>query len=201
MDDKDCFGIIYKVTNIINGKIYIGQTVKGLHKRRGEHERSSRNGSSTTHMARAFNKYGLDNFKWEIIEKCYSKDELDEMEFHYIMSYRSTIKIFGYNCTFGGEGYSGCIPSAETRKKLSEAHKGRKMTDEAKRKMMANRPSKAGVGNPMYGVQSPMKGKNHTDETRNKISIKLSGKRFSDEHKIKLSEAAKIRWRVIKNGK
>ncbi len=201
MDDKDCFGIIYKVTNIINGKVYIGQTTQGLHRRRGDHERSSRNGSSTTYMSRSFNKCGLDNFEWEIIERCDSKEELDEMEFHYIVSYRSNIKKFGYNYTLGGEGTLGCFPSAETRKKLSESHKGRKMTDEAKRKQKENRPSKVGINNPMYGVQSPMKGRNHTNETRTKISIKLSGKRFSEEHKIKLSEAAKVRWRMIKNGK
>jgi group I intron endonuclease len=148
----------------------------------------------------AFIKYGESNFYWEILEHCSSKDELDEMEFHYIKQYGS-FGHNGYNLTFGGDGMSGFVFSTESRMKLSASRKGRKMTDEAKRKMIANRPSKAGKGNPMYGVQSPMKGKKHTEETRNKISIKLSGKKFSDEHKIKLSEAAKMRWRMLKNEK
>jgi group I intron endonuclease len=198
MVDKDYFGIVYKVTNIVNSKVYIGQTIRDIERRKQMHFNEAKR--SKFYFHKALIKYGESNFYWEILEHCGSKDELDEMEFHYIKQYGSFGRN-GYNLTFGGEGISGFVFSAEARKKLSESHKGRKMTDEAKRKMMANRPSKVGIGNPMYGIQSPMKGKNHTEETRNKISIKLSGKRFSDEHKMKLSEAAKIRWRMIKNGK
>lgn len=196
MINKDYFGIIYKATNNANGKVYIGQTVQELHTRIKSHFSESKR--SNFYFHRALFKYGEDNFTWEILEYCDSKEELDEMEFHYINQFRS-LRPEGYNMTLGGDGMIGFKFNQETRKKMSDIRKGRKMSEEARQKLIANHADFSGKNNPMYGITSPMKGKNHTKETKVKISNKLLGKKFSEEHKMKLSEAAKKRWRLIKN--
>lgn len=93
---------IYKVTNKQNGKIYIGQT-NNLERRKKQHLYDNR----TNHQAfkRAINKYGIDCFKWEIIDECLDKCEINEKEKYYINYYNSKIPN-GYNIASGGEGGS-----------------------------------------------------------------------------------------------
>ena len=86
---------IYKVTNKINGKVYIGQSVD-IGRRWCEHM----NAKDDIYFHKAIQKYGVDNFIWEVIEKC-KKSELDERESYWIEYYDSFNK--GYNCTKGGD--------------------------------------------------------------------------------------------------
>lgn len=101
---KSHYGIIYKVTNKINNKVYIGQTIKSLSDRRKKHFTCSKD--SNYYFHKALRKYDDVVFIWEVIEMCQSKEELDEMEFHYIKQYNS-FGSGGYNLTFGGEGFVG----------------------------------------------------------------------------------------------
>lgn len=124
-----CFGIVYSAINTINGMIYIGQTTQSFHKRRLDHESSSRlSHKRKSYFHKALHKYGVDNFKWEVLEYCDSKEELDDMEFHYIKQYDSFGKK-GYNLTFGGEGSLGRRQSLETRAKISKTKTGTKISD------------------------------------------------------------------------
>jgi group I intron endonuclease len=190
------FGIIYIVINKITKMVYIGQTIKSLSDRKVSHFSEAKRSGFYFHQA--LNKYGPENFTWEVLEYCDSKEELDEMEFHYIKQYNS-LRPSGYNLTLGGDGTIGLKISEETRAKLSRIRKGRKMTEEARQKLIMNHRDFSGCNNPMYGVSSPMKGKNHSIETKSKISLKLKGRSLSLEHRLKLSEAAKNRWR-LRNG-
>jgi group I intron endonuclease len=70
--------IIYKATNKINGKCYIGKTTKNLKTRKKQHIQDSK--KSKYYFHRAINKYGSDNFQWEIIEKCKNESKLSERE-------------------------------------------------------------------------------------------------------------------------
>lgn len=125
-------GIIYKVTNIVNGKIYIGQTINTLECRKHGHEKKSRSRKNiSTCFHKAIKKYSPENFKWEIIENCSSKEELDEMEFHYIKQYNS-FNPNGYNMTFGGEGTIGMLCKQETKAKISASKIGKPLSDEHK---------------------------------------------------------------------
>ena len=87
---------IYKVTNKINGKVYIGQSVDI-----GRRWRQHMTAEDDIYFHKAIQKYGVDNFIWEVIEKC-KKSELDERESYWIEYYDSYNK--GYNCTKGGDG-------------------------------------------------------------------------------------------------
>lgn len=111
------YGYIYKTTNLINGKIYIGQHKAKIF------EPNVYLGSGTL-FKRALNKYGEENFNCELLEKCDNQIELDEKEIFYIQNYNSTDKSIGYNLTSGGKGGSG--PRSDlTKSKIREANIGK----------------------------------------------------------------------------
>lgn len=95
-------GFIYKITNNINGKCYIGKTLGSIEKRWKEHQYdSTRRKLEVRPLYRAFNKYGIENFSIEQIEEC-DVDILSEREIYWINYYNSYH--YGYNATFGGDG-------------------------------------------------------------------------------------------------
>lgn len=92
---------IYKITNLINGKCYIGQAID-IDKRLREHINDSNNPKRREYdypLSRAYRKYGIVNFQSTILEEC-SKEELNEKEAYYIKEFNS--KKEGYNQTDGG---------------------------------------------------------------------------------------------------
>ena len=110
--------IIYKVINNINGKCYIGQTIRSLKERKWKHKYLAKNGKGYT-LHKAIRKYGWNNFKWSILEKCDSKEELDEMEFHYIKQYNS-LTPGGYNMTLETCGNLGHDFSGENNPRYGD---------------------------------------------------------------------------------
>lgn len=93
-------GHIYKITNTINNKVYIGQTIKPLQKRFSQHKNNyNKPYFSQLALYQAFKKYGLDNFTFEEIEQV-PQDQLDEREKYWISYYDSYNT--GYNSTLGG---------------------------------------------------------------------------------------------------
>lgn len=141
----ECYGIIYKITNKINGKCYIGQTIVGFNKRYlcsgkgiqrvyGYHKKYKKYGKAyNDYLFKSIEKYGEDAFEViEIFDIAFSKEELDIKEKTYIKLFNCNVKNKGYNFTDGG---GNGRPNKELRKRLSEKAKGRKATDETKRKL------------------------------------------------------------------
>jgi group I intron endonuclease len=93
--------IIYKVTNLINNKIYIGQTITSLNKRKTKHFCEAKLYKKYP-FPRALLKYGKENFKWEIIDTAIDRFDLDQKEIKWINFYNSTNIEFGYNLCIGG---------------------------------------------------------------------------------------------------
>lgn len=145
------YGFVYMTTNSINGKIYIGQRVY-----KNTPADASYLGSGSV-LFKAIKKYGKDKFTRIILEECCDSHTLDECEKKYISEYNSTDKSIGYNIRKGGKGYESHTPktcnkiseglklyfsipenreknkrpvSDETRKKISDAGRGRKKTPE-----------------------------------------------------------------------
>ena len=93
-------GYIYKITNTLNDKVYIGQTIKTVQKRFTQHKNNSnKEYFSQIVLYKAFNKYGIENFICEEIEEV-PNDKLDEREKYWIEYYDSYFN--GYNSTLGG---------------------------------------------------------------------------------------------------
>ena len=105
---------IYKITNTVNGKVYIGKShnIEERFKQHIEGLNGKRN--HNPHFQSAWNKYGKSNFKFEIIHplKKYVEEEISDLEVYYISKYNSTDANYGYNFQCGGQGG-----------KLSERHK------------------------------------------------------------------------------
>ena len=116
--------VIYKIQNIVNRKVYIGQTRISLRKRILKHISDSRiyTKARKHYLHRAIIKYGLNNFSVEIIEHC-DINNLNKREIYWISYYNSTDSKLGYNCTTGGEGCSNILVSEDVKKKLSYLHK------------------------------------------------------------------------------
>lgn len=91
---------IYKIQNLINGKLYIGQSVD-IEQRWKEHISAAKGDYYHYTLYKAMRKYGIENFSFSIIEEC-NRDELSEKEKYWIKFYNSYEE--GYNSTLGGEG-------------------------------------------------------------------------------------------------
>jgi len=169
--------VIYKLVNKVNEKCYIGQT-NNIKRRIRRHKNDSR--TSSLLLYKAIRKHGWENFKYKIIEKCDSREELDDLEFHYIKQYRSRQYQNGYNLTDGGYGSNGFIITDEYRKKLSDSLKGRVFTREhCKQISKGKKESYIKENHPNYG-------KHHSKEIKAKISKSHKGKIISEETKTKI---------------
>ena len=130
---------IYGIRNLLNGKVYIGKTGMNFGDRWDSHRSLLNNGKhDNSHLQKAWDKYGQDNFEFIIIEDC-GIDELSDREKYYIKLYKDMG--LAYNIHDGGdEGYNlGKHLSEETKRKIGEKNRinglGRKASDETKEKM------------------------------------------------------------------
>jgi len=138
-------GLIYKIENLINGKVYIGQTRQGLQQRKREHLSRLQANERQHKLYQAMRKHGVENFKFSKLASVPNESDLDAVEEEIISQYNSFNR--GYNATPGG----GSV-SEETRRKLSKSFKGRKITwmekiVEAREKNGTNpKPGHGGLG-------------------------------------------------------
>lgn len=154
--------IIYKITNKINRKSYIGQTVRPLKRRFSEHKISK----ACALLSNAMKKYGVDNFEIKILVHCKTLKEMNYRESYYIKLFK-TLSPFGYNLKSGG---SNSFHSMESKKKNSLGHIGLKHSEETKKKMAL---IQSGINNPMFGLKGtnhPRFGIRHTEEVKRKCS-------------------------------
>lgn len=161
---------IYKAKNKTNGKIYIGQTITSLPRRKSVHIAVALNNNKEIPFHQAIRKYGKDNFDWEILTTTNTQQEADRLETYYINLFNSYDK--GYNCTHGGA--SGFCYSKETKRKMAEARIGKY----------------CGKDSPSYGLK-------RSTETKLKIAESLKGKKrkpFTEEHKQKIAESQRKVW-------
>lgn len=136
---------IYKITNLISGRVYVGQTKEGFQKRYWFHRWSLRNNKhSNKHLQNSWNKYGEDNFIFEVIEVV-DKCDIDEREKYWIDYYRKNGEC--YCIQDGGQPNNLVVyVSSESRKRTGELNRqrmlGSKLTEETKAKMSKTRLGK-----------------------------------------------------------
>lgn len=184
---------LYKITNLINGKIYIGQA-KDYKSRMACHK----NKKVTTAISYAIQKYGWTNFTKEIIAEC-SDDTIDAMEVMTIKYYNS-LAPNGYNLDSGGCACkyiheetkqkiresvkrTNYQPTIEAREKISKTHKGKKLTQKQK-----------------DAVSTAQKGRKRTPEERLRLSNLQKGKIPWNKGKP-MSDAQKLKCSLAKIGK
>ena len=163
---------IYKITNKINSKCYIGQTTRSVKVRWLEHTKYHLTARSHCRkLANALRKYGIDEFIVEVIDTAISVEELNDKEVYWVQFYDSINN--GYNLVVGGDNK---LISDETRQKLSESGKGRVQSLETREKIAS-----AQRGNKNHNF-----GKKASRETKLKWSKARKGRPKSEEHKRKI---------------
>jgi group I intron endonuclease len=153
---------IYKIENLVNGKIYIGSSVDIKNRWRQHLGYFSRGKHGNVYLQRAWDKYGSENFKFDIIEKC-DTGILAEREQYYIDLFDACK--FGYNLSPTAGSNLGMIHSEEFRKKISLAQMGKKRgphSEEHKRKISLSETGK--------------KKRPHTEEEKKKLSLLMKGR-------------------------
>lgn len=128
--------VVYKITNKINNKIYIGQT-KNFKIRKRQHLKLYKNNKNSL-IDLAINKYGSNNFEWEVLKECQSQDELNFWETYYIEKFNATDLNNGYNLKGGG---AKPWLSEETKRKIGDSQKG-KLNHMYNKKSKENKSSK-----------------------------------------------------------
>lgn len=154
-------GVIYKWTNIINNKSYIGATIQP-EKRYKAHLIASNNPVYPFH--KALNEFGLESFKYEEIENI-DESLLDEREKYWISYYDSYKN--GYNNSSGGEGHAHSKHSEETKKKIGISHHkywNSLSEDEKNERIKKIKPVH------LFGEKNGMYEKHHSEESRKKMS-------------------------------
>lgn len=136
---------IYEIRNIVNGKVYIGQSIC-IESRIKRHKRELAKGiHHNHHLQRSYNKYGKDKFTYNILYEATDSEDLDKLEMQFIKDHNAFT--FGYNSTLGGKGDLGMIVTDEFRKRMSQIV--------------------SGTNNPNYGHR-------WTDEMKKRLSEKMS---------------------------
>lgn len=132
---------IYKITNTVNDKIYIGQTIN-IKVRWLQHKSKAKQKSNDQVITRAITKYGSEFFDFVIIATCRSQDDANATEMAIIAQYNSTDKDIGYNVRLGGN--TSPMPE-EIRERISLASMGKAGTNNGKKfdKEWVNKISKS----------------------------------------------------------
>lgn len=165
--------IIYKITNVVNNKIYIGCTIRSIETRFYRHWMCR---FDDTIFARALQKYGKESFVCEVIENAPDYDTMYEREKYWITFYKSRDTSIGYNMTEGGRG--GPLNSGKDHPRY-----GTKNPSLSKR----NRELLGKTYEELYGKEKAV-------EIKTKIAEGSKNKKHSDESKLKCSIAKKQAW-------
>lgn len=177
---------MYKITNQVNNKVYIGQTIDA-NGRWSAHKSKAKVEGPVQYISRAIAKYGIENFVFEVIATCQTQEDADEVESTLIFQYDSRNKQFGYNVKPGGN----VAPHAEeTKQKIRQATieqiatkghpaQGREVSQETRDLMRKIR------------LENPIE---YTNEIRQHMSEAHIGIKDSEDTKQKKSESAKEAW-------
>jgi group I intron endonuclease len=167
---------VYKITNSVNGKLYIGQS-KSPHTRWGRHKKDAL--TQNWLLSRAIRKHGVSAFSMEILHWCETKEDANELE-QFLIAECYT-QVTGYNILPGGDGI---LPGT----KFSDSHK--QNISKGRMNMQFSEAHKANLSAAKKGEKHPQYGTKRSDSTRAKIAAGLVGiKRAPDSEETKLKRS------------
>ena len=179
---------IYTITNIINNKIYIGYTNNFIRRKNDHFSYLKRNVHKNIHLQKAYNKYGRDNFIFEILEEC-EESYLCSQEHYWCNMLNTHNKNYGYNILPTHPDKIASTHSKETKIKISNSTKGVKKSLETIEKLKAvykpplSQITKTKISNWYKENLHPMK-KGHSLESKQKMSDFRKGKPSNNRRNI-----------------
>lgn len=191
-------GIIYRITNVDNGKVYIGQSRHPLEKVQRRYQKEIRYKRQRP-ITRALAKYGFASFVFDVVENAVPLDELDARESYWIAHFKAQDSLTGYNLATGGRGTNGYQWTEEAKARLG-----------ARQRQLLADPTK----NPFYGRthtqhardavaasnrrRKGMKTRPHSEQTRARIGASLTGKMCgADNHRYKAVDADQLAQLIV----
>ena len=182
MEEKQIFGYVYLVKNLVNGKMYFGITENDFDTR---YKHGDISNTHNDHLKSSIKKYGIENFEInKEFDVAYTEDDLYDLEDMYMCIYNTLDPKYGYNKKRSGSKHKGNGKlNEQTKQKISESRKGQH----------------SGEKHPLYGI-------GHSDESKKKMSDSqkrlyeqgyvnpTKGKHLSEEHKQRLSETRKQKF-------
>ena len=174
------FCLIYKITNQINNKIYIGQTWRSISFR----WKSGNGYKGSKHLNLAIQKHGKDNFCYTVLTVAHTQDIADYWESYFIALYDSSNRDLGYNLKSGG---SHGKHSEETKIKIGETSKGRFPSEITRNKMSISRTGQIRNEQQRKNISAALTGLPKSEEHKTNLSIALTGKTLPQEVKDKIS--------------
>lgn len=183
---------IYKITNLINKKMYIGKA-ENIKNRWNKHLTELRNNKhNNKHLQASWNKYGEKNFKFDIIIECH-KDILNDSEEYFIRYHNTTNNKYGYNKTDGGDGITNYKHTPEAKAKIRQSSTGRKLSESHKKKLLVAVTGRVKSPEELQKLSKAAKGRKISEWHKQQLINSTKGKPFSEEHRKNLSEACKGR--------
>lgn len=192
--------IVYLITNIVNGKRYVGQSSKTVEGRWKDHT-SDRKGTGCTYLKKAINKYGSKSFVLKTLLFVATKNEADYYEKGLIKALNTKAPC-GYNLTEGGEGGTGYIFTDEQRKKISLGITGRPMPSLARKKLLERNAGNKFSQGVLMSEEHRLKliaintGSKRTPEQLQKQIESHTGLKHTPETKKKMSDRARITMHI-----
>lgn len=176
---------IYCITNLINNKKYIAQAENITIRWKGHIKDLNKKIHHNCHLQRAWDKYGEHNFKFEIIEVVENNDSLYIREDYWMKKINTLDRTYGYNIR---EASKNAPIAEETKKKLSNVHKGKSKSEEHKKKLSDAGKKRKASEETKKKISESNKGKKHSEASKQKMSERQKGKKLTIEHKQKLCE-------------
>jgi group I intron endonuclease len=181
---------------LINQKQYVGQTINNPKIRWKKHCYEANNHSSFA-IHRAIRKYGIDNFKFTIIDECESSEKLNELEISWIDKL-NTVRPSGYNISLGGSSVmTGRTHTEEAKRKISIASLGIPRSEETKRKISEGNKGKPKSEEHKRKLREANLGKKLSEETKRKIGDSQRGIKLSEECRLRMRETAGNKREVL----
>ena len=183
---------VYTITNLLNYKIYVGQTRNPLN-RWSSHKCEVNKNRLRFPIHKAIAKYGIDSFQFCVIASAFTVEEIDKLEIYWIDQFDSRNNKMGYNLAIGGNSNSGWHHTEESKRKISIGNIGilkphsKEWSEKISKIMTGRTQSQEHVGK---RISTRIKNDNfkHSEKSKLKMSASHNGKSLSEETKKKMSD-------------